>query len=233
MAEDVRELLAIACRILAAEGHEHFQFGHASARETAGAERFWVKPATLGLGEVRPADLVLVDLDGNRIAGDGPLHTELPIHGEIYRRRPDVGAVVHTHPFHAAALAASSAAFRVVSQDSLPFAPEPARFDSALLIVTPDQGRAVAEALADGSVVLLRNHGIVVVGGSVEEATYLAVAFERGVRLQHAAAVLGEVREIDPAEREELGRQLGIGSERRAKAIFTYLHRALGPAGQD
>ncbi|HET9457853.1 MAG TPA: class II aldolase/adducin family protein [Candidatus Limnocylindrales bacterium] len=233
MAEDVRELLATACRILAAEGHEHFQFGHASSREMAGTERFWVKPANLGLREVRPDDLVLVDLEGNRLAGDGPLHTELPIHSEIYRRRPDVRAVVHTHPFHAAALAATSTPFRVVSQDSVPFAAGPARFDSALLIVTPEHGRAVAEALADGSVVLLRNHGIVVAGRSVEEATWLAVAFERSVRLQHAAAVLGEVREIDPGEIEELGRQLGIGRENRAKVIFAYLHRALGPRGQD
>jgi L-fuculose-phosphate aldolase len=232
-AEDVRDLLAIGCRILAGEGHEHFQFGHASARESAAADRFWVKPADIGLHEVRSRDLVLVGLEGDRLAGDRPLHTELPIHSEIYRRRPDVAAVVHTHPFHAAALAASSADFRVVSQDSLPFGAGPARLDSALLVVTPEQGRAVADALADGPVVLLRNHGIVVAGRSVEEAVYLAVAFERSVRLQHAAAALGEVREIPPNEVEELGRQLGLGRPERARSIFEYLRRTLGEAEAD
>jgi L-fuculose-phosphate aldolase len=230
MVEDVREQLAMACRILSAEGHEHFHLGHVSARETAGAERFWVKAAGLGLGEVRPANLVLLDLDGKRLAGDGPLHQEMSVHTEIYRRRPDVLAVVHTHPFHVAALAATGAELRMVSQDSIPFASRPARYDSALLITTQEQGRAVADALADGSVVILRNHGIVVADASIEGAVYLAVALERSVRLQLAAAALGEVREIEPDEVAELRRQLGPSHDARARGIFDYLRRSLqGP----
>jgi L-fuculose-phosphate aldolase len=229
MATDVREVLATAGRILADQGQEHFQFGHVSAREAPGAERFWVKPSDLGLGEVRASDLVLLDLDGNRLAGDGPLHNEMPIHAEVYRRRPGVGAVVHTHPFHTAALAASSAEFGIVSQDSLPFAPAPALYDSALLIVTRERGAAVAEALGGGPAVVLRNHGIVVADATVEGATVLAVTFERSVRTQHAAAILGEIREIEPAEVEEMRGEHWTPEAQAARAVsvFAYLRRQL------
>ena len=226
MVEDVREQLAVACRILSAEGHEHFQLGHVSAREAPGADRFWIKAAGLGLGEVTSADLVQLDLDGNRLAGDRPVHQEVFVHTEIYRRRADVLAVVHTHPFHVAALAATDAELRMVSQDSVPFAPRPARYDSALLIVTPEQGRAVAEALGDGSVVILRNHGIVVADASIEGVVFLAVSLERSVRMQHAAAVLGEVRDIAPDEVAELSRELGPSHAARARGVFEYLRRS-------
>ncbi len=231
MVDALREQLAVACRILSAEGHEHFQLGHMSAREATGADRFWLKPAGLGLGEVRPEDLLLLDLEGNRLAGDRPVHVEVFVHTEIYRRRPDVLAVVHTHPFHVAALAATDAELRMVSQDSVPFAPRPARYDSALLIVKPEQGRAVADALGEGPVVILRNHGIVVADASIEGAVFLAVSLERSARLQHAAAVLGEVREIAPDEVAQLNRQLGPGHAARAKGVFEYLRRSLREPG--
>ena len=82
----------------------------------------WVKPAGLGLEEIQADDLALMDYDGRQLDGRHRLHNEMPIHNEIYRRRPDVQAVVHTHPFYAAALSASGARFEMVSQDSLPFA---------------------------------------------------------------------------------------------------------------
>jgi L-ribulose-5-phosphate 4-epimerase len=96
---ELRELVASACRILHNEGHEHFYLGHVSAREP-GSNLVCVKPAGIGLGEVASADdVVVMDLDGRKIEGARPLHHEMPIHTEIYRRRPDVNCVVHTHPF--------------------------------------------------------------------------------------------------------------------------------------
>ena len=227
----MRDLLAVGCRILSDQEHDHFHLGHVSARVAAGADRFWVKAGGIGLGEVGPASFVLLDLDGNRLAGDGSLHHEMPIHGEIYRRRPDVGAIVHTHPFYSAALAATAADFRVVSQDSLPFAPRPAHYDSALLIVTPEQGREVAQTLGDGCLVLLRNHGIVAAGANIEEAVYLAVAFERSVRLQHVAAGLGEVREIAPDEIADMTAGFAASQADRSRMVFAYLRRRLRDAG--
>jgi L-fuculose-phosphate aldolase len=225
VAADVRERVAAACQVLYAYGHEHFYLGHVSARETSGGDRFWVKPTGMGLGEIEPDDLVLLDLDGQRIAGSRPIHHEMPIHAEIYRARPDVQCVVHTHPFNAAAFAASTAEFRMVSQDSVLFADGFGWYDSAVLVVTPKQGRAVAEALGQHQLVALRNHGIAAVDATIEGATFLAVSYDRSIRLQAAAAALGPVREIAPDEVREMNDYFAASYGGRVEVTFEYLLR--------
>src|SRR2546428_4580365 len=82
--------LARGCRILEMEGHGDMTLGHLSLRDPDG-RGFWMKRNRIGLGEVLgPADFVLVDWDGNKIAGEGGRHSEWPIHSEIFRRRADV-----------------------------------------------------------------------------------------------------------------------------------------------
>jgi ribulose-5-phosphate 4-epimerase/fuculose-1-phosphate aldolase len=222
---EVRERVTAACRILYAHGQEHFYLGHVSAREAPGRDRFWVKPTGIGLGEVKPDDLVLLDLDGQRISGHRPIHHEMPIHAEIYRSRPDVNCVVHTHPFHAAAFAASTAEFKMISQDSVLFASGFGWYDSAILIVTPEQGRAVAQALGDHRLVVLRNHGIAAADDTVESATFLAVSFDRSVKLQAMAASLGPIREISPDEVVAMNEYFGASYGGRVEATFEYLLR--------
>ena len=228
MNDQTRDLIAAACRILFHEGQEHLYLGHVSARPEAGADRFWIKPTGMGLGEVTADDLVLVDLDGNRLAGEQPLHHELPIHAEIYRRRPDVMAVVHTHPLHASALAASNGTVRMVSQDSVPFAAGVGWYDSAELVVTPGQGAAMAEALGDRALVVLRNHGFAAADGSVEGAVVLAVGFERSLRVQLLAAQLGEVVEIRPDELASMVDYFARSYGNRTRITFEYLRRRAG-----
>lgn len=225
MSTDVRVRVAQACRVLYAEGQEHFYLGHVSAREAPGSERLWVKPTGIGLGEVEPEDLVLLDLDGNRVAGSGTPHHEMPIHTQIYRARPDVRCVVHTHPFHAAAFAAATADFRMVSQDSVLFADGFGWYDSARLIVTPEQGRGVAEALGAYKLAVLRNHGIVAADATIESATFLAVSFDRSLRLQAQAAALGPVREIPPDEVAAMHDDFANSYQGRAGTTFEYLLR--------
>jgi L-fuculose-phosphate aldolase len=222
---DPRERLAAACRILQHEGHEHFYLGHASAREAPGSDRFWVKPTGMGLEEVEPDDLVLLDLDGRRISGTRPLHHEMPIHAEIYRARPDVNAVVHTHPFYAAAFAAAAADFLFVSEDSVVFADGFGRYDSAQLVVSSEQGRALAVALGRHGLVLLRNHGIAAVGGTIDSSVFLALSFDRSLRLQMAAAALGPVRQIDAEEVVAMQAYFEASYAGRVEVTFDYLRR--------
>lgn len=196
--DELRQLVSQACKILYDQGQEHFHLGHVSAR-APGSETIWVKPQGLGLGEIRPEDVMAIDLDGNRLTEGQPLHREMPIHTEIYRKRPDVNCVVHTHPFYASALAATTADFQIVSQDGVHFSDGVGRYESAELVVTKEQGEEVATALGDLRAVFLRNHGTAVVGVSVPVAVYLAVSLDRSVRMQQAAAILGEVRPI-PAD---------------------------------
>jgi L-fuculose-phosphate aldolase len=222
---DIRLRVTQACRILYAQGQEHFYLGHVSAREAPGSDRFWVKPTGMGLGEVKPDDLVLLDLNGNRISGTRPIHHEMPIHAEIYRSRPDVNCVVHTHPFHVAALAASMADFKMVSQDSVLFANGFGWYDSAILVVTPEQGRGVAQALGGHQLVVLKNHGLATADDTIESATFLAVSFDRSLQLQALATSLGPVREISPEEVAAMNAYFGASYGGRVEVTFEYMLR--------
>jgi L-fuculose-phosphate aldolase len=226
----LREQLALACRVLFAEGHEHFYFGHLSARATTG-DGIWVKPAGVGLEEAEAADMALMDADGRKLEGERALHEEMPIHTGIYRARPEVQAIVHTHPFHAAALSASQARVEIVSQDAMPFAEGVRLYPSAELVMTAAQGQAVAEALGDRRAVLMQNHGITVVGPSIETATVWAAELERACRTQLAASQFGPLAPIPPDAVVRMYDRFERGYPGRNEAIWRYLVRKAQRAG--
>jgi L-fuculose-phosphate aldolase len=230
MTADVRQLLVDSCRILAANGQEHFAFGHVSAREAPGADRFWFKGGGLGLGEIAVDDLNLLDLDGTRLGGTAPIHNEYPIHAEIFRARPEVTCVVHTHPFVSAALAATAWEFRMVGQDAVNFWDGVGRYETSVLVTDADKGRALAAALGMHNAAVLANHGIVAVGRTVVEATYFAIEFERAVRLQAAAHDMGLLREIPREELDQLIPYLSNAAKGRAQGVWDWLLRQANAA---
>ncbi len=227
---ELRRLVADACRILASEGQDHFYLGHVSAREP-GSSLICMKPSGIGLGEARADDLVVLDLDGRRIEGDRPIHHEVPIHVEIYRVRPDVNCVVHTHPFYAAAFAASHASFQMVSQDSVLFADGFGYYPHAELVVTPQQGRELAQRLDRHKLAVLKNHGIAVAASSVQDATFLAVSFDRSLRVQLAASQLGGVNPISPDEVAAMNAYFDRSYQGRVQVTWEYLLRKV-PGGR-
>ncbi len=223
-AESLRGLLAVACNILAMEGHTDISLGHASMREP-GATEYWIKASGFGLEEVTPDDIVLLDFDGNKRWGEGRAHNEVPIHAEIYRARPDVCAVVHTHPPYATALAATAEPLRPVSHEGVLF-PELPRFAQTTdLIITREQGAAVAEALGPHNAVLLKNHGVVTAAPSIEEATLCAIFLERAAIMQSLAASFGRFEWTDPQEAAAKRRR--IYSPGHLQNFWAYYRRKL------
>ena len=196
VAQSLREQVAWACRILAAEGYADLTLGHVSARAPDGD--VWIKRKGVALDEVEPEDVVA--LDGTTAV----LHLETVLHTGVYRVRPDVGAVVHGHPPYATALGATRANLSLLTHDAVLFASGVGRFDEPDLIVDEDQAGRVAAALGDRRAVLLQNHGVVVVGKDVPWAVLTAATLERAARLQSLAATLGELHPIG----EALARQL-------------------------
>ncbi len=180
----LRQKLALAYHILAMEGQADFHLGHISAREP-GTDTFWMKRAGIGMEEVTPDNLVLLDYDGNVLRGEGPRHLEYPLHAEVYRRRADVQAVTHTHPEHCIALGAGDEPFHPLSNDGTFFEPTVPLFEEFTdLVMTREQGEKTSKALGDARALLLRNHGILVAGASVEEACLGALLLERAARIQ-------------------------------------------------
>ena len=195
----LREQLAWGARILAMHGHGDLTLGHISGR-FPGETRVFIKRKGLGLEEITPDDFALVDLGGRQIGGRGPLHLENVLHLEIYRARPDVNAVIHTHPPYATAFGATGARLEYVCHDAVLFADGlPVFEETPDLIVNAEQGRAIAKTLGGCKAVLLRNHGVIVVGVDVPWAVLAALTLERAVRLQGLARSLGELRPIPQA----------------------------------
>ena len=224
--EEWKEKLALASQILYMEGHGDFYLGHVSVR-LPDQDAYLMKPSGLGLEEIQSSDVVTVDFDGNRLAGDRPVHNEHPIHGEIYRRRPDVQAVVHTHPPYATALAAAGRPLAMVNHDCIPFARGLGYFDEPILLVTKDQGIRLAEALASYNAVLLRNHGIVAVGTSLEEAVFHAISLEKAARVQTITDTMGACRTIEPEIALAMLEKFESMNPKRLQVIWNYLVRKL------
>jgi ribulose-5-phosphate 4-epimerase/fuculose-1-phosphate aldolase len=204
VAQSLREQVAWACRILALEGYVDLTLGHVSARRN-GERTVFIKRKGVALDEVTPEDIVPLDLEVDQ-ADTGPdMHLEAVIHTEIYKLRPDVGAVVHGHPPFATALGATEARIELLTHDAVLFPDGVSVFgEAADLITTPEQGRAVAEALGPRRAVLLANHGIVAVGKDVPWAVLAAITLERAVRIQSIARSLGPLRRIPAASAERL-----------------------------
>jgi L-fuculose-phosphate aldolase len=218
--------LTKACRILGTEGHNDTVYGHMSSRSNS-AERFWLKGAGLGLEEITSSDFIELDLDGNVLAGTRSRHLEYPIHSEVYRHRPDVMAVVHTHPLYATVFGALLSELRPLTHEGCFFVPPPLpKFDQTSdLIITPALGAAVAQALASHNALFLVNHGIVVVGGSIEEACVAALLLDKACRAQIMAQSAGAFTWT--ADAEALRKRGHIYTPQAIQHIWTYHCRRL------
>lgn len=220
----LKRTVALACRILYDAGLVSMTLGHVSAR--GGVEdHFLIKPRGLGLEEVTPDDVIVVDSTGQVVEGSHPRPGEWPMHAEILRARPDVNSVVHVHPFYANVLGSSGVKVEPFTHDGVFFVDSVGYYEDADLILDAGQGGALAEALGHRTAIFLRNHGVVVVGASVEEACVLTLLLEEAAKAQvyamqlnlHAPMAAGTAHGIRD-------RVLGFG---RLKADWDYLVRKL------
>ena len=219
------EKLALGCRIIAMNGHSDIVWGHMSVRDPRDPQRFWMKGHEVGLDEVTPQDMVLVDWQGKKLAGTRPRHSEYPIHSEIFRRRPEVHAVIHTHPMYGTIMASMDADLQPVTHEGSIFVPPPVpRFNLTTgLIRTHEQGEALAQGLGSHRALLMQNHGVVLAGGSIEEATMLAVMLEKACQAQLTAMAAGTFRVTPPWE--ALEKQQSIFRPDRSRLVWEYYSR--------
>lgn len=196
-----REALASACRMLASEGHESGLAGQVTARgEQPGT--WWTLQFGYGFEEATPDRMVLVDEDLKPLKGGRP-NPGTRFHVWIYRKRPDVNAIIHTHAPYASALAATGQPLKTIHMDSAMLHGTAHLADWPGVPVADDEGRLISAALGGAKTILLANHGLLAAGASVEEATYLAVFFERAARMQLRAMAAGGFVEVKHELAEE------------------------------
>lgn len=200
--------LAIANRILFNHGVVD-GFGHVSVRHDKADDRFLLS-RNLAPAQVRTTDIVEFDLDGHPVnAGGRRIYLERFIHSEIYRARPDVIAIVHSHahavvPFGVAKGAALRALWHMsgfLGSDVPVFEIRDVAGDATdLLISSPELGAALAQSLGAAPVVLMRGHGATVVGPSLKLAVFRAVYTQLNAELQMHAQSLGDITFLSEGE---------------------------------
>lgn len=200
------EALAACCRILAREGHESGLAGQVTALGEK-PNTWWTLKFGLGFEEATTERMVLVDEDLKPLSG-GRANPGVRFHVWIYRKRPDVKAIVHTHAPYASALAATGQPLRTIHMDSAMLHGTAHLPEWPGVPVADDEGRIISAALGSARTILLANHGLLTAGSSIEEATYLAVFFERAARMQVRAMAAGGFKEVKPELAEEACRFL-------------------------
>jgi L-ribulose-5-phosphate 4-epimerase len=177
-----------AIHMLEAQGIIDFN-GHASLRARPGS--FAINSGRSVRCVLKPRDIVTVDLDGQLLEGSDAPPQEYHIHSEIYRRRSDVGAIVHAHPKWSTFLTMTGRRIEPVFPQGVLLG-DLKVFDSPLSVSTREVGGRVAEALADDRAILLRSHGTIVVGADIKEAFCLTVYLEENAYRQYMALALGQ-----------------------------------------
>ena len=190
-------------------------FGHISVRHDADPAKY-VMSRHLAPGLVTPADLLTYDLDSDPIEPTTHrLYSERYIHGEIYKRRPDVQSVVHCHAPSLIPFGITKAKLLPVYHMSSFLGTGPAVFDirdtagmTNMLVRTAPLGAALAKVLGDDQVVLMRGHGATMVGKTVKHAVYRAVYAAQNAEIELEALRLGDVTFLAPEEADQYERYI-------------------------
>jgi L-fuculose-phosphate aldolase len=200
--KDVSERLVKAGRELHDNGLVKGTSGNISAK-IPGTDAFLIKPSGAQMKILKPEELVLVDLQGNKVRGELNVSLETPIHAAIYRTRKDVQAVVHTH-------APTATAFGIAKTEILPLQVEMFMLlPNGVPVVPfkPPGSKALAEAvqkkMEDYDAVILENHGIVTVGSTIEAACNLNEMVEEAAKIQLLAMTLAGRDALDLAALKE------------------------------
>ena len=223
--DDIKQKLILAGKVLVAEGQDDFTRGHISMRLPDNPSHFFMKPHSVGLDELTMENILTIDLEGDVVAGTSRRHSEVYIHSEIFKVRGDVHSVIHTHPPYAVALSASGRPLKCYSQPSALFWGELGVYsDSIALIRTGAMGARVAAALGAHRAVLLKNHGVAVVGASIEEAVINVIMLENAARVQMITEAAGDpAGEFPRADIEKHKREISQGEQ--FVINFNYLAR--------
>ncbi|MYN13866.1 aldolase [Pusillimonas sp. TS35] len=219
----IREKLAITSRVLYDGGHDSGLAGQLTARGTEPGT-YYTQRLGLGFDEITVSNILLVNEDLDVLEGHGMPNPANRFHSWIYRHRPDVQCIVHTHPLHAASLSMLETPLVVSHMDNCPLYD-----DCAFLQEWPgvpvgnEEGELISQALGDKRAILLAHHGLLVAATSVEEACILSLQFERAAKMQLLAMAAGSIKPIQP----ELGREAHdwILKPRRTQIGFEYYAR--------
>jgi ribulose-5-phosphate 4-epimerase/fuculose-1-phosphate aldolase len=194
-----KQRLAAAFRLFGRFGFDEGVAGHITARDPEHLDHFWVNPFAMNFKHIRASDLVLVNDKGEVVEGEYPVNAAaFAIHSQVHQARPDVIAAAHAHSIYGKSWSALGRLLDPITQDVCAFYEDHALFDDYTGVVLDlEEGKRIAHALGDGKAVILRNHGLLTVGHSVDEAAWWFITMERSCQAQLLASAAGDPVLID------------------------------------
>jgi len=196
------EKIALTCRMLALENHSETLAGQISVRSTDGT--FLTTPLAVGFDEITAKHVIRCNESLQVLEGQGMVNPAVRFHLWVYRRRPDVNCIVHTHPPYVSALSMTGRPLRIAHMDATPFADDCAFLSEwPGLPIADYEGDIISTALGACRTILLAHHGFLAATSSIEETAYLSMLIERAARNQLLAEATGSIKELDPVLAKE------------------------------
>lgn len=206
-----KEQLAAGFRLFGRFGFSEGVAGHLTVRDPEHPDRFWVNPFGTAFSLIRASDLILVDHEGNLLHGNRPVNrAAFVIHAAVHRARPDAIAAAHAHSLHGKAFSSLGIPLAPLTQDACAFFEDHGLYaDFSGVVSDAEEGRRIGRALASYKAVILQNHGLLTVGGTVAEAVWWFLTMERSCQAQLLAMAAGTARHIDRETALHTRSQLG------------------------
>lgn len=206
-----KERLAAGFRLFSKAGFDEGVAGHITARDPQFPDRFWVNPFGMHFSQIKVSDLICVNEQGEVVEGDQPVNAAaFAIHSQVHQARPDAVAAAHSHSVHGKALSALGVTLEPITQDVCAFYQDHALFDDYTgVVLDVEEGKRIAHALGGTKAVILRNHGLLTVGGSVDAAVWWFMTMERSCQAQLLAMAAGPRVSISPANAALTHGQIG------------------------
>src|SRR5882724_1325522 len=166
-----KRMLAAAFRLFSRFGFDEGVAGHITARDPERLDHFWVNPFGMHFGQIRASDLILVNHAGTVVEGRAEVNlAAFAIHSRIHAARPDVVAAAHAHSLFGKSWSSLGRLIDPITQDACAFYEDHGLFDDYTGVVYDAvEGDRIARALGPGKAVILRNHGLLTVGQTIDE----------------------------------------------------------------
>ena len=206
-----KQRLAAAFRLFAHFGYEEGVAGHITARDPERPDHFWVNPFGEPFAHMRVRDLVLINHEGDVVEGDRAVNrAAFAIHSQIHAARPDVVAAAHSHSMYGKSWSALGRLLDPLTQDACAFYNDHALFDDYTgVVLDVEEGKRIAHSLGGRKAVILRNHGLLTVGHSVEEAAFWFISMDRTCQSQLLAEAAGTPVRISDDDATHTAGQVG------------------------
>jgi ribulose-5-phosphate 4-epimerase/fuculose-1-phosphate aldolase len=189
-----KERLAASFRLFSKFGFDEGVAGHITARDPEHPDHFWVNPFGVHFGQIRVSDLMLVNAKGELVEGKYPLNgAAFAIHSSVHHARPDVIAAAHAHSMYGKSWATLGRLLDPITQDACAFFEDHAVFeDFTGVVFESSEGERIAQTLGNRKAAILRNHGLLTVGQTVDEAVWWFVTMDRSCQAQLLAEAAGK-----------------------------------------